>query len=168
MPLYLPAPEPDPRGPDGLGWNRLSLAAHYSTPPAQCALRPRRYPALYDTRRDTRLAQWGPYNRCIRPRRWGQLTGPDCRSCPILTASPTTLDTDADRVLVHVTTRTIGQLWATESIDTPHLDHDPATGRHTHSTAWAWEELVRLHGWAIGRADHRVGFWLERRTGPRH
>ncbi|WP_280454190.1 hypothetical protein [Nocardia brasiliensis] len=168
MPLYLPAPECDPRGPDGLGWNRISLGAHYGTPDAQCALRPRRYPALYDTRRDTRITRWGPYNRCIRPRRWGQHDGPDCLTCPILTAPATTLDADADDVLVRVTTHLIGHGWVTQGEDTPHLVNDPALGPTGPHTTWTWDDLVRLRGWRVGSAHHDhhgPGFWLHREPG---
>ncbi|WP_069162968.1 hypothetical protein [Nocardia altamirensis] len=165
MPLYLPAPEPPPARPDGQGWNRLTLGAHYGALAAQCALRPRRYPALHDTMRDTRIAQWGPYNPCIRPRRWGQHDGPDCQTCPILTAPTRTLHTDSDRVLVRVTTRLIGQGLRTQGEDTPHLVEDPATGLHGPHATWTWDELARLRGWRIGRAHHDhhgPGFWLER------
>ncbi|MGW5456616.1 hypothetical protein [Nocardia sp. NPDC003979] len=55
MTIYLRPPEPNPGGPDGQGWNRLSLNAHTSVPAPQCALRPRTYAALCDIRRGSRL-----------------------------------------------------------------------------------------------------------------
>jgi len=52
MPIFLPAPAHQPTGPDGQGWNRLTVAA--PAPSAQCALRPRTYAALAESQ-DTRL-----------------------------------------------------------------------------------------------------------------
>lgn len=162
MPIYLPAPKPDPRGPDGQGWNRLSLGAHYSTIPGQCALRPRTFATLYETLRTTELARFGNHGRCVRdnPGRY-----PDCRSCPVLTAEPSTLDTTHDRVLVRIQRHTTGSWLATQTVDVPYIVTDPDLGWNSPHQRWAWDQLARLTGWRAGRVHddrHSPGFWLER------
>ncbi|MFF3665434.1 hypothetical protein [Microtetraspora malaysiensis] len=76
MPIYLPAPAHDSRGPDGDGWNRLSLNAG-PVYPGQCALAPTSYATLWESQ-DTRRARWGGFGPCVR-------CG-DCTSCPAMSA----------------------------------------------------------------------------------
>lgn len=162
MPLYLPAPESAPRGPDGQGWNRITLGAHYGSAGAQCAVRPRTYPTLHETLRTTELATFGYHGRCVRdtsPRR------PDCRTCPVLTAAPTTLDSPASQVLVRLDRHTSGSGWGTQTYDIPYVVADPGAGWESERTRWSWDALARLTGWRPGREHHdhhSLGFWLER------
>lgn len=165
MSIYLRPPAAYAHGPDGQGWNRLSLNAHIGEPFAQCALRPRRYTALHETKRGSRLARWGPYSPCRKQPRWGQPGGGDCLTCPVLTTNPRPIETSADRVLVRVRTHVVGAGLVTESVDTPYLVDDPDDGWASPSSEWTWEELARLQDWRIGRAhldQHSTGFWLER------
>ncbi|WP_053726658.1 hypothetical protein [Streptomyces sp. WM6378] len=63
MPVYLDNPNDyGSRGPDGQGWNRLSLNAHFDTP-AHCGLRPIRFASLFEAR--TGRQRWGGYERCV-------------------------------------------------------------------------------------------------------
>ncbi|MDX3069597.1 hypothetical protein PV518_47050 [Streptomyces sp. ND04-05B] len=163
MPIYLPEPAAAPGGPDGKGWNRLSLNAHMgSGAGAQCALRPRRWGALLEAY-DTRRARWGGHGPCIRN---GQ-----CDGCPIRTAlheQRTVVRVNAPRVLVRVETvhgPGMGftgpagwRLWVTTGPD----DQDYRNGE-----PWVWDEAARVPGWDLGRAyldEHGEGFWLERTT----
>ncbi|WP_410646263.1 hypothetical protein [Amycolatopsis sp. cmx-4-54] len=162
MPLYLPAPESAPRGPDGRGWNRLTLGAHYGRPPAQCALRPRTYPTLHETLRTTELATFGYHGRCVRHT---SPQYPDCRTCPVFTAAPTTLDSPHNRVLVRIEHRTVGFGLATLTLDIPYVVAEPDQGWDSPRDQWSWDALARITGWRPGREHHdhhSPGFWLER------
>lgn len=147
MPIYLKAPAYLPAGPDGKGWNRISLAGGASGPGAQCALRPTDWGSLYESARGTQFAAWGGYGPCVREG--------DCRNCPYAdTTRVTTLDRPSeDRVLVRV-------------LDgVPHVMVNPDTGWEGWSYPWTWTGMRRLQGWRIGRAmrdEHSEGFWLER------
>ncbi|WP_327359763.1 hypothetical protein [Streptomyces sp. NBC_01304] len=73
MPLFLPETHPySPKGPDGQGWNRLSLNAHFETR-NQCGLLPIRYATLFESR--TGRQRWGGYERCSE--------GGACGTCPV-------------------------------------------------------------------------------------
>ncbi|WP_328973331.1 hypothetical protein [Streptomyces sp. NBC_00239] len=89
MPVYLDNPhEYSPRGPDGHGWNRLSLNAHFDTP-AHCGLRPIRFASLFEAR--TGRQRWGGFERCMGAKltpRPVPNASPDtprvlCGSCPV-------------------------------------------------------------------------------------
>ncbi|RSN14843.1 hypothetical protein DMH25_07870 [Streptomyces sp. WAC 01325] len=73
MPLFLEQPT-YPRGPDGRGWNRLSLNAHFDRR-HQCGLQPTRFAALYEAL--TGRQHWGGFGRCF-------VGHPgSCGSCPV-------------------------------------------------------------------------------------
>ena len=61
MPIHLPAPAHRNGGPDGQGWNRMSLGTLAGD---ECALRPRDYSHLVESQ-DTRRARYGGYGPCI-------------------------------------------------------------------------------------------------------
>lgn len=156
MPLYLPAPAHDPRGPDGRGWNRLRVESIVGD---QCALLPHSYAALYEAQ-DTRRAAWGPFGPCHRA---GACTG--CPRFTQLRETRTLIAFPGPRVLV--------RLAGDGPIPQPHVmtDPDPAAGWASASTPMAWNELVRLAGWKLGRQhhdEHSAGFWLEREPDDRH
>lgn len=148
MPVYLKAPTYDGRGPDGQGWNRISLAGGANATSDQCALLPRGYATLAESL-DTRRARHGGYGACGR--------AGDCGCCPIYAAEPTELRRPGeDRVLVRVDAE--GRACVMVSPDTGW------DGRY-YIKPWRW--LRRLEGWGIGgRADdeHSEGFWLIRCT----
>ncbi|CAM5479778.1 MULTISPECIES: hypothetical protein [Streptomyces] len=159
MPIYLPEPQAPAGGPDGKGWNRLSLNAHGGTG-AQCALRPRRWAALLEAY-DTRRARWGGHGSCIR--------NGACGDCPVRAAlrkQPTVVEVNAPRVLVRVeplysdgpgfTGPDGWRLWVTTGPD----ERDYRNRR-----PWSWDEAARVPGWDLGRFyvdEHGEGFWLER------
>ncbi|MFJ6014498.1 hypothetical protein [Streptomyces sp. NPDC092952] len=162
MPIYLRAPEAPAGGPDGKGWNRLSLNAHGGLP-SQCALRPRRWGALLESY-DTRRARWGGFGPCINRG--------DCGDCPVRKAVQehcTVVPVNASRVLVRVESifaspdKLFGgpdgyRLWVTAGPE----DQDYRKGR-----PWTWDDSVRVSGWELGRPyfdEHGEGFWLERTT----
>lgn len=148
MTIRLKAPEYKPGGPDGKGWNRLSLNAHMGTPADQCALQPRSWGHLAESRPSSLLARWGNYGRCIRP-------AGSCGDCPVFAAKPTTLAAFTDQVLARILPR--------EGIDEVHLMNKPEDGWASSSRRWSWEELARLVGWKVGRRavdEHSDGFWL--------
>ena len=143
MPIHLQAPAHRNGGPDGQGWNRISLG---SLAGDQCALRPRDYSHLRESQ-DTRRARYGGYGPCIG-------TG-DCEKCPILQASARHLDSLDDRVLVRIH----------PSDGRPYLMNRPEDGWASLGLRWTWQDLARLDGWEIGRRHQDAdgdGFWLER------
>ncbi|WP_331732623.1 hypothetical protein [Streptomyces sp. NBC_00989] len=62
MPTFLEQPSYGPRGPDGQGWNRLSLNAQNDRL-HQCGWQPRRFAALFEAL--TGRQQWGGFGRCF-------------------------------------------------------------------------------------------------------
>ncbi|MDQ1033557.1 hypothetical protein QF035_011226 [Streptomyces umbrinus] len=62
MPTFLEQPTYSLRGPDGQGWNRLSLNAHFDRL-HQCGWQPRRFAALFEAL--TGRQQWGGFGRCF-------------------------------------------------------------------------------------------------------
>ena len=144
MPTFLPAPGYRPGGPDGQGWNRLTLAADLCLD--ECALRPRSYATLWESLNRPACVQYGLYGPCGR--------GGDCRNCPVFNAAPQRLhrmDPDDPHVLVRVFDN--GQ---PRVIVNPDLPDNP--GNHW-SYPWTWEELRRLEGWKLG--EHGWDEWGE-------
>ncbi|MEO3976680.1 hypothetical protein [Streptomyces sp. CAU 1734] len=89
MPVYLDNPHDyGSRGPDGEGWNRLSINAHFDAP-AHCGLRPVRFASLFEAR--TGRQRWGGFERCADPKLAlgpAPAASPDtprvqCGSCPV-------------------------------------------------------------------------------------
>ncbi|MCX5215654.1 hypothetical protein OG689_41605 [Kitasatospora sp. NBC_00240] len=74
MPIFLEEPSYGPGGPDGQGWNRLSLNAHFDQR-HQCGLLPINFPTLFESM--TGRQRWGGYERCR------QLAPGHCGECPI-------------------------------------------------------------------------------------
>lgn len=143
MPIYLQAPAHRNGGPDGQGWNRMSLG---SLAGDECALRPRDYSHLLESQ-DTRRSGYGGYGPCVTEGR--------CEACPIFLAAPKHLESLDDRVLVRVDPRD----------GRPHLMNRPDDGWASMSMRWTWQDLARLEGWMVGRRhddEHGTGFWLER------
>ena len=162
MPVFLEAPS-YPRGPDGQGWNRLNLSAHFDIR-HQCGLRPTTYATLFDSM--TGRQGWGGYLRC--PER-----GPGhCPTCPIQRAhlDREGVDWPARTPLLLVRVRplppTPGALFA-----------DPAAGRSTlHLQSWRgkevdvdadWQSVRNTPHLRLGRAyfdDEGQAFWLVRHS----
>jgi hypothetical protein len=146
MPIHLEAPKGHAHGPDGKGWNRLSMGGHMGAPLAQCALRPTSYAALRESQ-DTRQARWGGFGACVSD---GQ-----CDTCPVFQTAPKELRALDDRVLVRIHPHD-GRLY---------LMNRPEDGWASGALRWTWAEVARLNGWEIGRRhhdEHSDGFWLER------
>ncbi|MCX5138350.1 hypothetical protein [Streptomyces sp. NBC_00338] len=144
MPIHLKVPAHRNGGPDGQGWNRMSLG---SLAGDQCALRPRDYSHLRESQ-DTRRARYGGYGPCV--------SEGNCAECPILQASPRHLDSLDSRVLVRI--HADGYLY---------LMNRPDDGWASSAKRWTWQDVARLDGWEIGRRHcdaHSDGFWLERTT----
>lgn len=149
MPVFLKAPEYAPGGPDGKGWNRLSLNAHMGQPANRCALRPRTYAALIESR-DTRRAQWGgDFGHCIN--------GGGCGHCPLLSAPSPRVPWEGTegRVLVRIQPR--------DSVDRLYVMQNAEAGWDSRAVQMSWEEVSRLDGWEVGRQyrdEYSDGFWL--------
>ncbi|WP_019061737.1 hypothetical protein [Streptomyces prunicolor] len=159
MPIFLRAPEAPAGGPDGKGWNRLSLNAHFGLP-NQCALRPRRWGSLLESH-DTRRARWGGFGPCVNRG--------DCNDCPVRQAVDeqwTVIPVNVPRVLVRIEpvfaadTMFTGpdgwRLWLTTGPDDRDYRNRPPLG---------WDAMARVRGWDLGRPyidEHGEGFWLER------
>jgi hypothetical protein len=144
MPIYLEPPGRATRGPDGQGWNRITLGA-YIQPRPQCALRPTTYATLYEAMTTTQRARWGAHGVCDG--------AGACISCPRL-AERTQLRAFTDSVLIRDDAD--GRLW---------LVNRPEDGWGSRATRVSWEYLARLDGWTIGRRhhdEHSAGFWLHR------
>lgn len=143
MPIHLRAPAHNPNGPDGQGWNRISLG---SLADDECALRPLDYSHLRESHADTRRARYGGYGACIRDGK--------CETCPIFQAPPRTLTALTDRVLVRI-----------GGDGSPYLMNRPEYGWASLALRCTWQDLARLNGWNVGRRHrdaHSDGFWLER------
>jgi hypothetical protein len=148
MPIFLAAPAHNPRGPDGKGWNRLSIGSMAGD---ECALRPTDYPTMIEAR-DTRRAAYGGFGPCIRQGA--------CQGCPIYAerTKPKELQAFTDRVLVRI--------WPPDGL--PRLMNHPEKGWSSFCYQWSWSDLARLVGWRIGplEADkHSRCFWLDRIKG---
>lgn len=146
MPIYLPVPEPRRGGPDGQGWNRMSVASMGGLAGDQCALRPLSYSHWRESYADTLRARYGGYGSCVREGK--------CEGCPIL-AARAHLDALNDRVLVRIDPHD----------RRPYLMSRPEDGWASGALRWTWERLARLEGWRAGgryRDEHSDGFWLER------
>ncbi|MFD8078975.1 hypothetical protein ACFV3E_40750 [Streptomyces sp. NPDC059718] len=165
MPVFLEPPAPQPGGPDGRGWNRLSLNAHMASPSPQCALRPRTLPTLWESQ-DTRRARWGNFGPCVKGRRacddacpvWAALRQPAERmpfhAARVLVRMVTEQDPDPAAAF-NATVRT--QLYVTDRPESP--------AWRTTAPEWSFESITRVRGWEIGRRhvdEHGEGFWLHR------
>lgn len=156
MPILLEAPTYKPGGPDGQGWNRLSLNAHMGGSRNQCALRPRSYAALYESR-DTRRARWGGFGRCTQD-------DGRCTTCPRLSSKSLTMSAFTDRVLVRILVRAPGGIASSPVVEL-HLMNKPEDGWSSMSYRWTWDEIARLAGWRLDgqhRDEHSEGFWLRK------
>lgn len=146
MPIYLPAPVPRPGGPEGHGWNRLSIGSMGALAGDECALRPRTWAALRESQ-DTRRARYGGFGPCHR--------AGACDTCPVLRSPQRTLDALDDRVLARIHPHD-GHLY---------LMNRPEDGWASGAQRWTWAEVARIDGWEIGRQhrdEHSDGFWLIR------
>lgn len=168
MPTYLEPPALPTRGPDGQGWNRISLG-YYGSPGAQCALRPRSYAALWEVTHRPACAQFGPYDPCVRHQTL-QVNRPVCTDCPFYTRPSRRLDTDDDRVMVRIKAiAPSGFGLASQEERIPYVISDPSATWDTDAQRWSWTDLVHLGDWAVGRRgadEHSEFFWLERLTEP--
>lgn len=160
MPIHLRAPSHQPGGPDGQGWNRLSLNAHISGDQDQCALRPRSFATLWESQSTTR-ARWGGYSPCASDGR--------CTDCPVFAAlddDPKWLPAHTDRVLVRLKeSDNDGGGWLGAPAPVPYVVDDPDAGWASPRYRWTWTGLRRLRGWRVGRAhrdEHSDGFWLHK------
>ncbi|MFC4060203.1 hypothetical protein ACFOWE_18010 [Planomonospora corallina] len=149
MPIHLPAPRRDPRGPDGQGWNRMAISwgAIY---PAQCALQPLTPTKLFESY-DTRRAAWGGFGPCVRDG--------DCTAC--LVARPRRrLESFTERVLVRVLER--------DGRTEYHVMNRPEQGWASRSMTWTLPDLAVVDGWTwdgLHADENGGGFWL-RATRP--
>lgn len=163
MPIYLPMPRHDGRGPDGQGCNRLSLNAGPTSD--QCALKPSSYATLWESQNTTR-ARFGSCGPCTR--------GGACGDCPVLAAAmkPEPLRALTDRVLIRVLVRPSAHLFGT-STRVPYVMNKPELGWGSRGCPVTWQRLVQVlgHGWTLGKRhiDHDSpggsdgeAFWLHK------
>jgi len=160
-PIFLEPPAHNPSGPDGKGWNRLSLCAHLGSPAPRCALRPRTYPTLWESARNTVHCRWewgSGYAHCTRQGR--------CADCPILAAPARTHRSGADRLLVRIHERGEPSDLIPGGVRTElRLTGQSEAGPQGPGERWSWDEIRRLNGWRIGRAHrdaHSAGFWIHK------
>lgn len=160
MAIFLHAPSHDPRGPDGRGHNRIEIQGITHD---QCALRPRSYGTLVESR-DTRRARWGGFAPCANEKPGS------CDQCPILRARHRKLDVFGDTVLVRIAeNRRPGGLLSDIVTTTPWVMNRPEGGWGSYGEPWTWEQLSLVDGWDIGQAyrdQHGEGFWLNRTAVP--
>ena len=148
MPVYLPAPEPDRRGPDGKGRNRLRIESVWFD---ECALRPTSWQTLWIAQADTRRAWYGNFGPCGRKGR--------CGGCPVWEAPPLACRDHGDgsgRMLARLDPHRRDLAW---------LMVCPELGWDSYGYPWTWAELARLRGWQADRGyfdEHGEGFWLRR------
>ena len=99
MPIYLPRPRRDPRGPDGQGWNRIHF---YPVGYDECALRPTDAATLMESSNSWR-ASYGLFGPCVTD-------DGDCPNCPLFQQvtgeRPFTQLAFGDRVLFRISPRT--------------------------------------------------------------
>lgn len=153
MTIYLRAPDRDPGGPDGRGWNRLRIESFWLD---ECALKPHTWQGLLVAQTDTRFARYGNCGPCglqgncgdcpfYRRFRTEKLTIPDLSGGAgrILAILPPPAQRHDVRVRL---TAGPGQDW--ENSPGPLLD---------------WYELPRLSAGLVDRpwsGEDSEGFWL--------
>lgn len=154
MPIRLEPPTHRHGGPDGQGWNRISLNAHMGTPTAQCALKPTTAATLVESW-DTRRARWGNFGPCTRDG--------SCATCPMLDSDPTRIPAHTERILVRL--KPSDAAGVNLPPDTPYIVDDPDAGWVSPRYRWTWSKLSRLIGWrfdGMHRDEHGDGFWLHK------
>ena len=162
MPTFLKPPAYGPGGPDGRGWTRLTLGAHFDHLP-QCGWRPTHHTSLFEAL--TGRQHWGGYERCAGD-------GPEaCAACPVQHRRLTYdsgLDWPADTPLLLARVRP----WPS----TPDaLFADQASGRSTlELSAWrggppiattGWKEVLNTPGVQISwrwQDEESEAFWIVR------
>ncbi len=154
MPVYLPAPQRDPRGPDGQGWNRLRIESFWND---ECALKPTTWQTLWIAQTDTRRASYGNFGYCGRKG--------DCDSCPVMARFT------SERLTMPAYGSRTGRLIARpdpQRRGLVHVFNNPDFADWGHwAWWWTWQELARVDGWEVGRGfwdEHGPGFWLIRTT----
>lgn len=162
MPLFLTASSYGSRGPDGQGWNRLSLNAHFDVP-NQCGLLPTNYATLFESM--TGRQRWGGFEHCSGP-------GPGrCGSCPIQRAhlrgqSGIEWPANTPLLLVRIQPlpRTPGSLFADPAAGRSTLDPRTWRGAAT-GVAADWQMVRNTPGVRLGRSfrdGEGEAFWLVR------
>jgi hypothetical protein len=149
MPIYLPASQRDPRGPDGKGWNRMSF---YPVGGDECALRPTDAATLMESWNTVR-ARYGSFGACVTE-------GGDCDSCPIFArltdaANRPTMKAFGDRVLFRIHPER----------GFPVAMNRPEDGFGSSGYTWSWGDLAMLTGWdwdGFHRDEYGEGFWVKR------
>jgi hypothetical protein len=148
VPVYLPAPEPDRRGPDGKGRNGLRIESIWLD---ECALRPTSWQTLWIAQTDTRRAWYGNFGPCGRTGR--------CGGCAVWEAPPLACRDHghgSGRMLARLDPRRRDPVW---------LMVNPDLGWESYGYRWTWAQLARLRGWQADRGhvdEHGEGFWLRR------
>lgn len=170
MPVYLSQPRHDGRGPDGQGWNRLSLNAGPTVD--QCALKPSSYATLWESQNTTR-ARFGSFGPCTREGA--------CSDCPVLAEAlnPEPFRAFTDSVLVRVLSRPsrVGVFGTDTRV--PHLMNKPEQGWGSTSFPTTWQRLAQIigHGWTLGRRHvdqdspggaNGEAFWLHKQHPETH
>ncbi|OHV32868.1 hypothetical protein BBK14_33775 [Parafrankia soli] len=147
--IYLPAPAHRAGGPDGQGWNRLSV---WGSPGDQCALKPMSWASLRASRNTARFAGYGYCGPCTRRG--------ECDGCPTLSAYQ---EKPRRTLMFGHPTALVRILERPGRPRELHLMDRPDQGWGSTSLPWTWAELARLPGWNIGRHfrdEHSEGFWM--------
>ncbi|MFJ9521273.1 hypothetical protein ACIRPK_23860 [Kitasatospora sp. NPDC101801] len=132
-----------------------------TTPDAQCALRPRSWAALADSRRDTRLCARGPYGSCVAATK-----APDCTACPVFAARNDpgrSVEAGDGHVFVRIDRRIAGEMFTAFPVDQLWLTAGPEDPDFRTGEPWTWDQVSRLTAWAVGRRvldETGEGFWL--------
>ena len=122
MPIYLPAPAHNPKGVDGLGWNRMAIHGMCND---QCALKPRQMSAFFDSL-DTRKARYGMYGPCVN--------NGDCSTCDLL-YKEVDWSFFTEKMLIRV-----------DEVGRPWLMNRPDNGWEEFSRLTRWEDVLMIKG----------------------
>lgn len=122
MPIFLPAPEHNPRGPDGHGWNRIAVHGMCLD---ECALKPKTMASFFDAL-DTRKARYGCFGPCVN--------GGNCDSCE-LPSKQREWGWFGNEILVRV-----------DDTGVPWVMNRPDKGWEEYGKRDSWIELLKLNG----------------------
>jgi hypothetical protein len=131
-------------GPDGKGWNRLSVLGGSWRATPRCVLQPLTVTAWWESlHRRTSAIFSGLYGDCVKPPSDPYGQQPDCTSCPVATRH-TTLSAFEPRVLIryfcdgYLVAHHTGHAYLMNKPDDP----------DSSARVWTWTDLLALDGWA--------------------
>ena len=145
MSIYLQAPQHDPNGVDGDGWNRMSVNGITSMMGDECALIPTSIETFLEAWRGTMFARYGNYGPCRNKGR--------CKDCQVFKAEEEWV-WFGDELCIRV-----------GDDDVPWVMNRPDKGWSEYGEPTTWERLLRIPSVSAKRFsdDYGRGVILKKR-----